>query len=59
MEISFLIAAGSGVMTLGEPNSPGVTRGVAKDTLTVPFNDLERLEEVINANKDQVAAIIV
>ena len=56
---SFLIAAGSGVMTLGEPNSPGVTRGVAKDTLTVPFNDLERLEEVINANKDQVAAIIV
>ncbi len=56
---SFLIAAGSGVITLGEPDSPGVTRGVAMDTLTVPFNNLERVEEVINANKDEVAAIIV
>lgn len=56
---SFLIAAGSGAMTLGEPDSPGVTRGVANDTLTVPFNNLERVEEIINANKDQVAAIIV
>lgn len=56
---SFLIAAGSGAITLGEPNSPGVTRGVANDTLTAPFNNLARLEEIINANKDQVAALIV
>jgi len=56
---SFLIAAGSGAITLGEPDSPGVTRGVANDTLTVPYNDLDKVEEVINANKDQVAAIIV
>ncbi len=56
---SFLIAAGSGAITLGEPDSPGVTRGVANDTLTVPYNDLEKVEEVIDANKDQVAAIIV
>ncbi len=56
---SFLIAAGSGAITLGEPDSPGVTRGVANDTLTVPFNNLERLEEVVNANKDEVAAIII
>lgn len=56
---SFLIAAGSGAITLGEPDSPGVTRGVANDTLTAPFNDLERVEEIINANKDQVAALIV
>lgn len=56
---SFLIAAGSGAITLGEPDSPGVTRGVANDTLTVPFNDLNKVAEVIEANKGEVAAIIV
>ncbi len=56
---SFLIAAGSGAITLGEPNSPGVTRGTARDTVTVPFNDINKIHEAVMANKDKVAAIIV
>lgn len=56
---SFLIAAGSGAITLGEPDSPGVTKGVAKDTLTVPYNSLDKVQEVVEANKDQIAAIII
>ncbi|UXP31283.1 glutamate-1-semialdehyde 2,1-aminomutase [Reichenbachiella agarivorans] len=56
---SFLIAAGSGAATMGEPDSPGVTKGTARDTLTVPYNNLEKLQEVVHENKDQVAAIIL
>jgi len=55
---SFLIAAGSGVATMGTPDSPGVTKGTATDTLTAPFNDLEAVEKLIRANEDQIAAII-
>ncbi|GGF20079.1 glutamate-1-semialdehyde 2,1-aminomutase [Echinicola rosea] len=56
---SFLIAAGSGAMTMGAPNSPGVTKGTAKDTLLAPYNDLTAVREVVEANKDEVAAIIL
>jgi len=56
---SFLIAAGSGAMTMGVPDSPGVTEGTAGDTLLAPFNDPEKVEEVIVNNKGEVAAIIV
>ncbi len=56
---SFLIAAGSGMATMGTPNSPGVTKGTAKDTLTAPFNDLEALKALIEKNKGEVAALIV
>jgi glutamate-1-semialdehyde 2,1-aminomutase len=56
---SFLIAAGSGALTLGAPDSPGVTQGVAQDTLTVPYNDLAAVEAAIAANPDQLAAIII
>jgi len=56
---SFLIAAGSGVATMGTPDSPGVTKGTATDTLTAPYNDLEAVESLISANKGQVAAIII
>ena len=56
---SFLIAAGSGAMTMGTPNSPGVTEGTAKDTLLAPFNNLEGIEDLVQSNKDQVAAIIL
>ena len=56
---SFLIAAGSGVATMGTPDSPGVTKGTANDTLTAPYNDIEAVETLILNNKNQVAAIII
>jgi glutamate-1-semialdehyde 2,1-aminomutase len=56
---SFLIAAGSGAMTMGTPNSPGVTPGTAADTLLAPFNNLQAIEDLTAENKDQVAAIIL
>ncbi|QMU28997.1 glutamate-1-semialdehyde 2,1-aminomutase [Adhaeribacter radiodurans] len=56
---SFLISAGSGAITLGVPDSPGVTKGVAQDTLTVPFNNLEAVKSIVEANSGQIAAIIL
>jgi len=56
---SFLVKAGSGVLTLGIPGSPGVPSAVADLTLTAPFNDLNVLEEMMKAHGDDVAAIIV
>lgn len=56
---SFLIQAGSGASTFGTPNSPGVTKGTAKDTLLARYNDIENLTEVIEANKNEIACIII
>jgi glutamate-1-semialdehyde 2,1-aminomutase len=56
---SFLIQAGSGAVTFGTPNSPGVTAGTAKDTLLAKYNDLENVATLIEANKNEIAAIIV
>jgi glutamate-1-semialdehyde 2,1-aminomutase len=56
---SFLIAAGSGALTFGVPDSPGVTKGTAKDTLIAPFNDLASIEELVHTNRGEVAAIIL
>jgi glutamate-1-semialdehyde 2,1-aminomutase len=56
---SFLIAAGSGVATLGTPDSPGVTLSTAKDTLTAVYNDLDSLQHLFEANQNQVAAVII
>ncbi len=56
---SFLISAGSGAITMGIPDSPGVTAGTAKDTLLASFNDLQQAQEVVLTNKNEVAAIIV
>ena len=51
--------AGSGVATLGIPGSPGVTEGAARDTLTVPFNDLAAVDRVFAEHRDRIAAAIV
>ncbi|HEX6224271.1 MAG TPA: glutamate-1-semialdehyde 2,1-aminomutase [Chryseolinea sp.] len=56
---SFLIAAGSGALTFGSPDSPGVTKGTAKDTLIAPFNNLSAIEEIISRNRNEIAAIIL
>lgn len=56
---SFLIAAGSGLSTFGVPNSPGVTEGTAKDTLLANYNDLANVKALFEANKNEIAAIIV
>lgn len=55
---SFLVKAGSGVATLGLPDSPGVTAAVAENTLTVPFNDVAALENIFAENED-IAAVII
>ncbi len=56
---SFLVRAGSGVATLGLPDSPGVPVALAALTLTAPFNDLERAGDLVRANATTLAAIIV
>ncbi len=56
---SLLIKAGSGVATLGLPDSPGVPEGVAKNTITVPYNDLESVRYAFEQYGDDIAAIIV
>jgi glutamate-1-semialdehyde 2,1-aminomutase len=53
-----LVQAGSGVATLGLPDSPGVPAGTAQDTITAPHNDLEAVEEAFDAYPDQIAAVI-
>ena len=56
---SFLIKAGSGALTLGAPDSPGVTRGTAQDTLNAHYNDIASVEMLLAMNPRQIAAIIV
>ena len=56
---SFLIKAGSGAVTLGHPSSPGVTPGTAQDTLLAEYNDLAGVKELVVANPNQIAAIII
>jgi len=56
---SLLVAAGSGVATLGIPGSPGVPAGTVADTLTAPYNDLRAVEEVVSVHGRDLAAVIV
>ncbi|MCE5097572.1 glutamate-1-semialdehyde 2,1-aminomutase [Staphylococcus devriesei] len=56
---SLLIKAGSGVATLGLPDSPGVPEGTAKNTITVPYNDLDAIKLAYEHYGDDIAAIIV
>lgn len=56
---SFLIKAGSGAATFGNPNSPGVTQGTAKDTLLARYNDFESVKNLFESNSGEIAAIII
>ena len=56
---SFLIQAGSGASTFGSPNSPGVTPGTAQDTLLATYNSLESVSHLFDANKGEIAALII
>lgn len=56
---SLLIKAGSGVATLGLPDSPGVTKGLAADTITVPYNDVEGAKLAFEKLGEEIAAVIV
>ncbi|CAM6098417.1 unnamed protein product [Calypogeia fissa] len=56
---SFLVKAGSGVATLGLPDSPGVPKATAASTLTAPYNNLEAVEKIFDENKDEIAAVIL
>ena len=56
---SMLVKAGSGVATLGLPDSPGVTAGTAADTLTIPYNDLAAVEQAFAADGGAIAAVIL
>ena len=56
---SFLIAAGSGAMTMGVPNSPGVTQGTAQDTLLATYNNLDSVRILIESNPDSIAMVMM
>jgi len=56
---ALLVKAGSGAMTFGVPTSSGVTPGTVKDTIVVPYNDLEAVKKAVEENKDEIAAVIL
>lgn len=56
---SLLVAAGSGALTFDEPDSAGVPAAFAHETITLPYNDFERLEEVFSGYGEQIAAVII
>jgi len=56
---AFLIQAGSGAVTFGSPNSPGVTQGTAKDTLLANYNDIDNVTQLFEANEGKIAAVII
>lgn len=55
----FLVKAGSGVATLGLPDSPGVPKSVTSNTLTAPYNDLEAVKQLFAENPDQISGVIL
>lgn len=56
---SMLVSAGSGVLTLGQPDSPGVPEAVARTTLSIPFNSTSAIDEVFAAHGSEIAAVIL
>ena len=56
---SFLISAGSGALSLGIPDSPGITESTIQDTLTAPYNDIEAVKTHVKTHKNKIAALII
>jgi len=56
---ALLVAAGSGLVTLSVPGTPGVTEGAAKDTIVLPYNDLDAVGQALEAEGDKIAALIL
>ena len=56
---AFLISAGSGALSLGVPDSPGITPSTLQDTLTAPYNDVEAVNALVKAHKNEIAALII
>ncbi len=56
---SFLVKAGSGVATLGIPGSPGIPEEIVANTVSIPFNDIDALSELVKADADNIAAVIM
>lgn len=56
---SMLVSAGSGVLTLGQPDSPGVPKAIAETTLSIPFNSASAIDEAFSVHGDAIAAVIV
>lgn len=56
---SLLVAAGSGALTHGEPDSAGIPRAFASETITLPFNDSEKIQQIFSVHDDEIAAVIL
>jgi glutamate-1-semialdehyde 2,1-aminomutase len=56
---AFLISAGSGALTMGTPDSPGITEGTARDTISLPFNDIDAVREAFRAHANEIACVIL
>lgn len=56
---AFLISAGSGALTMGTPDSPGITEGTTRDTLSLPFNAIDAVREAFRAHPREIAGVIV
>lgn len=56
---AFLVSAGSGALTFGVPNSPGVTENVARDTLIANYNDIDSVHKIVENNRGEIAAVII
>lgn len=56
---AFLVEAGSGATTFGKPSSSGVTEGSSKDTISLPYNDINEVKKIFNKNSNKIACVII